>query len=52
MHGGGVPSKIIAGNFLKHEITPDYLAQGLMNDIEHVNEKIRKCGAEIGYEHK
>lgn len=51
-HGGGVPSKILAKNFLQHDITSEYLAQGLMDDIERTNEKIRKFGAEIGYQHK
>lgn len=50
-HGGGVPSKILASNFLQHEITPQYLAQGLMDDIEQTNEKNRRFGAEIGYKH-
>lgn len=47
-HGGGVPSKILAKNFLHHDITPEYLAQGLMDDIEHD----RKFGTEFGYKHK
>lgn len=50
-HGGGVPSKILAENFLKHSITSEYLAQGLLDDIERMNDKIKKFGAEIGYNH-
>lgn len=41
-HGGGVPTKQLAQDFLKHEITADYLMQGLINDIEQSNEEIRR----------
>lgn len=42
IHGGGVPTKILASNFLQHEITADYLTQGLINDIEQSNAKIKR----------
>lgn len=41
-HGGGVPTKILARNFLQHEITADFLTKGFLNDIEQSNEMMKR----------
>lgn len=41
-HGGGVPTRILAQNFLQHEITADFLTKGLINDIEQSNDMIKR----------
>lgn len=38
--GGAVPSKWLVENFLKQEVTPSYLSNNLIKDIEQNNEKI------------
>lgn len=39
-YGGGLPSKRLVENFLKQEITPSYLADNLIGEIEGNNHKI------------
>lgn len=39
-YGGAVPSKQLAENFLKQEVTPSYLSNNLIKDIEKNNEQI------------
>lgn len=51
-YGGSVPSRTLVENFLKREVTPDYLAESLVYDIEQSNDKIRQFSDEIGAQHK
>lgn len=47
-YGGSVPSRTLVENFLQQKVTPDYLAQSLVYEIEQCNDKIRQFSGEIG----
>lgn len=51
-YGGSVPSKTLVENFLQQKVTPDYLAQSLVYEIEQSNDQIRQFSDEIGVQHK
>lgn len=51
-YGGGVPSRILVENFLQQKVTPDYLAQSLIDEIKQNNQKIQKLSEEIGSQYK
>lgn len=40
-HGGGVPSRQLVANFLKRDMTPQILAQSLLNEIDTNNEIVQ-----------
>lgn len=40
-HGGGIPSRQLVENFLKRDLTPQNLAQSLINEIDVNNDKIK-----------
>ncbi|XP_017463743.1 PREDICTED: mitochondrial intermediate peptidase [Rhagoletis zephyria] len=40
-HGGGVPSRQLVTNFLKRDMTPQILAQSLLNEIDMNNERVQ-----------
>lgn len=45
--GGGVSSRQLVENYLKQEVTADYLAQSIVNEIDRNNEKIDQLSREL-----
>lgn len=46
-HGGGMPSRLLVSNFLQREVTPENLANSLINEIDLNNIRIKEISSQL-----